>query len=374
MSNKQPNAQKQITNSVNMFAYGDAWGYVTEFVSFDKLKKNPVPPPRNLIVSDDTQMSIYTMKAIAAMTNNGTVLDELDFNDVTIQNNVRSSFARAYLMFYFDKDNNRAPGNTCMSALEKYHYSKQLTGREGSLGNDSLGCGTIMRTGWLGFLPYDRSTLANLAVLHSQVTHDDPVGWIVSAVLTLMMNDYAMAGNDEAVGDKDLFDELRGDKSLFDHAYRVVSELWAMNLDLLSYSEVSLDKVLRQVAVYRDHWDEIAGAIADMDEDSSLVPFVDVTVLFGEGWIADEALYNALAVVSLYRHDEDGLFKSLYRLVHTNGDSDSLAAIGGGLFAVAATDSVGIAWDHHGDVFSRFEERYQRELRGVQNYLLGQLS
>lgn len=352
--------EQQIEAAVYNFALGDAWGYVTEFKKFDDIKKNQYPMPSVLKVSDDTQMGLYTMKAIKTMSDNGVDFDNLDFRDEIVQDNIRNSFARSYLMFYFDEDNNRAPGMTCMTALEAYHYSSQITGLEGSLNNYSLGCGTIMRTPWIGLLPYSRETLANLAVLHSQTTHGDPAGWVVSAVLTLMINDYIQLTLD-TVNDSSLhnivpaFDSaFKDDNSMFDHALRIIEEIWQMNLDVLVDAEPDFLRITQQLLTYADHWGEIETTLVEVDDD-----FVDINAVFGEGWIATETFYNALGAVSLYSADSsENVLRGVKRLVYTNGDSDSIAAVGGVLWGVKSAVSA----TSTGEVLGSLENRYANEL------------
>lgn len=340
---------KKIDATVYNFAFGDAWGYVTEFKKFKDIKKKQYPVPNVLKVSDDTQMGIYTMSAVKSMLNYKDSLDDYDYGDVFVQNRVRNSFARAYLMFFFDADNNRAPGMTCMSALERYHYSVQVTGLEGSVLNNSLGCGTIMRTPWLGLLPYSQNTLANLAVLQSQVTHGDPVGWIVSAVLTLMINDYIF--NSENIHYN----------NMFEHALHSVSRLDEMNLELLQEHHNAIQVVVNQLSVYNQHWDEIASVLAESHDD-----FVDLNAIFGEGWIADQTLYNALAAVNLYSDESsENIFKGIKRLVYTEGDSDSIAAVGGALWGA----KTGITADEKENIMNNLEPRYKKELEDMVSFI-----
>ena len=80
-----------------------------------------------------------------------------------------------------------------------------------------------------------------------------------------------------------------------------------------------------------------------------------MTSFFGEGWVADETLYNAIIAVAAY--SSRSIYKGIQRLVWTNGDSDSLAAVGGA-FLGAFKGYEALQYD----VKSNLENRYQVEL------------
>ena len=340
---------KRIESTVYNFAFGDAWGYVTEFKDFGDIVKNQYQPPAVLKVSDDTQMGLYTMQALKNMVKFDVDFSKID--DIETINLIRRSFANSYIMFYYDNDNTRAPGTTCMSALDAYIFSAQRTGLEGSDHNNSLGCGTIMRTPWIGLLPLERSEMAALAVIQSQVTHGHPVSWIISAVLTLMINDFL---HEENIVDEDI--------SMFDHAVRVIDEIIAMELFVLSDFEMELNNVKTSLSRFADNWEAIAELIEEQNGN-----FVDVNKIFGEGWTADESLYNALGVCSLY-DDSSEIYSGIRRLVYTDGDSDSIAAIGGSLYG-AKYGSLAVSKEQ---IVNSLEPRYDGELSHMIDFICSQ--
>lgn len=339
----------KIDATVYNFAFGDAWGFVTEFKKFKNIVKNQYQPPTVLKVSDDTQMGLYTMQALKLM-----IKHDVDFSKIdepkTI-NRIRNSFAKAYVMFYYDNDNDRAPGMTCMGALEAYIHSPQLRGDEGAK-NNSLGCGTIMRTPWIGLLPLGRREMAGLAVIQSQTTHGHPVSWIVSAVLTLMIDDLLHKKN---------VDE--NDVSMFDHAIRAIDEIIDMDLALLSEFVVEMRAVKASLTNFANSWDSIEEVLSEADQRD----LVDVNRVFGEGWTADESLYNALGVCSLY-DDPSLIYAGVRRLVYTEGDSDSIAAIGGALFGA----KYGEFAVSKNSIISSLEPRYRDELNNMVEFIHSQ--
>lgn len=170
-------------------AVGDAFGYAVEFDSLAKIRKcfgeqgltRPVFQDGKLVVSDDTQMTLFTLEGILRCTDvNGELatpvwLDEvrhayLDWYDTQLGQQSASSVLRGRLAARPAMRVKRAPGNTCLSALK--------SGGQGSIErriNQSKGCGGVMRTTPLGFLqgmdPFD------LGIQAAALTHGHIDGW-----------------------------------------------------------------------------------------------------------------------------------------------------------------------------------------------------
>ncbi|GAB3847779.1 ADP-ribosylglycohydrolase family protein [Nesterenkonia populi] len=338
----------RIRSCVLLFALGDAWGRTTEFTSdYEQLLASPPPVPQELKVTDDTQMGLCTLEAIRTLRRRGITLEGLS-TDAGLQNTVRRAFADAYLEFAHDPDNDRAPGETVMTALAGYEAAMdKITGDEGA-DNSSLGSGTIMRTPWLGLLPYTRSTLMSLAVLQSQTTHGHPKGWAASAVLTLLVSDL-LNGRVSAPAHPEL---------LF-HAVRVIDEIRDMDSPLAEAMGEDLDALERDLLGFAARWYAVERTLDPSGEQQA-----DVNTVFGEGWTADETLFNVLGVASLYA--EETVIPAIRRLVMTRGDSDSIAAVGGAVIGLqhprnrAALDMIR----------GRLEPRYRKELDAAAEFLV----
>lgn len=360
-----------IVASMLLFAYGDAYGYVTEFMPHEQILKAKPDVPNVLTVSDDTQMSLYTIQAVEELSHHhGYDFSDDAFmatllSDEPTQNTVRREFARQYLLFASDADNNRAPGGTVMRALAEYEQSEQKTGLEGGSTNYSLGCGTVMRAPWLGLLPWSRKVITALSILQAQTTHGDPAGWLVSAVSSLLAHDLL-------TGKVDTFTE-----NLFDHALTLLDEIEGMETSLTAEmkkpgTETGYSDIERVRGDFRD----FSESYEDDSETLLLHPTVDVTSFYGQGWIADEALYNAVAVASLYSDgDEEDVLAGIKRLVYSNGDSDSIAAIGGAFFGARGSHANnGFAVHQHTlqNITESLEPRYRREITDAGNFILSQ--
>jgi ADP-ribosylglycohydrolase len=79
----------------------------------------------------------------------------------------------------------RAPGNTCLSAL-------RATSTFGSFAeNDSKGCGTVMRSAPFGFLarrPEDMPYMFDIAVESARTTHGHPPGYLSAGALAWIIS------------------------------------------------------------------------------------------------------------------------------------------------------------------------------------------
>ena len=142
-------------------AIGDALGYRVEFESLATIRRNHgeqgirlAAATGELEVSDDTQMSLFTLEGQLRAAKDGAPLIEairqayLDW--YRTQNgrwNARDRSQARGLVRHAVLWQRQAPGNTCLSALH--------AGGQGSVEkpiNDSKGCGGVMRTAPLGFL------------------------------------------------------------------------------------------------------------------------------------------------------------------------------------------------------------------------------
>lgn len=176
----------------------------------------------------------------------------------------------------------RAPGNTCLSALQ--------SGRAGSIDrplNDSKGCGGVMRAAPVGLLIGEPEKAFQLGCEVAALTHGHPGGWLPAGVLAAVV---ALVVNGEALG-------AAVDLSRRMLASRPASEETARALD-------------QAVALAR------GGPPSPEDLER-----------LGSGWVGPEAL--AIAVCCALAADEGR--SALLVSVNHSGDSDSTGAICGNL-------------------------------------------
>jgi ADP-ribosylglycohydrolase/protein-tyrosine phosphatase len=181
-------------------AIGDALGYEVEFIDLREIRarfgeagiRTPVLNQGKLIVSDDTQMTLFTMEGL---------IDSLKNRGTDKNAGIISSIRHAYMDWFHTQRGaahtggtpmkgwlghraemqvRRAPGNTCLSALG--------SGGHGSIGkpiNNSKGCGGAMRVAPIGLIGpgTDARTVFQLAAEASALTHGHPSGYLSAGVL-----------------------------------------------------------------------------------------------------------------------------------------------------------------------------------------------
>ena len=186
----------------------------------------------------------------------------------------------------------RAPGNTCLGALE--------SGKCGTLENlinHSKGCGGVMRVAPIGLYFNDQDVsirdIATIGAEAAAITHGHTLGWMPAASLVQIVHEVSQDDT-----------EIR-------------------------------DAVLRSLDTIRDTWPETkeresfislmtrAVDLADGDADD-----LDGIHELGEGWVGDEALAIAVYCAVRYKDDFD---RAIIASVNHNGDSDSTGAIAGNI-------------------------------------------
>jgi ADP-ribosylglycohydrolase len=188
----------------------------------------------------------------------------------------------------------RAPGNTCLSALSAERAGADRLARfGGQAGNNSKGCGGVMRSAPFGLLPPVPDavpTAFGMAVRAAGYTHGHPTGKLASGALAaiiagLVAGDDLQAALDAAVAELARHDGHGETTAALDKARRAARE--------------------RPVA---------AETVAEL----------------GAGWVAEEAL--AIAVYAALAHPEPAAFLDALALAVTHGgDSDSTGAICGNI-------------------------------------------
>jgi ADP-ribosylglycohydrolase len=256
-------------------AIGDALGYPTEFMSADGIKINYGPEgirdlPEPALFTDDTQMSIAIAEALIRT-------GEQDIESMM------AAVKEEFIKWRHSPENNRAPGKACLTGvgnLEKgIHWSKSGVER-------SKGCGSAMRAAPIGYLyQNDPAKLKEVAHATGVCTHGHPTGdaaCIGAAYLVKLALDGIFPEN-------------------------MISELLSFTKGISSEFDEAILKVEKCLG-----WE---------DEEKALA-------FLGEGWVGEEAV--ALALYCFLRYPDD-YRKVVIRGANTNGDSDSIACIGGSI-------------------------------------------
>lgn len=317
--------KEKIEGAVYGLALGDAWGYPYEFQKFSSSPDRSLIP-ETLVVSDDTQMSIYTIQGIID------ALDQMPLEDITtnsqLRDKTRKLIAEHYIKFYFDPDNNRAPGRTCMWAIKKLSTNSFHTGEEFQV-LMSKGNGANMRAPWISLLPLRDRDKESLGVVQAEITHGHAMAKYATQLTVRAMN-FILAKNIDVYAERPLIQRLL--ESIENDPHSLVREDFInqlLNMQRLYYNFLS-------------HEDE------------------DMATWFTSGVTADTALINVLAAVDAYGWSDraDIGFK---RLVQSSGDSDTMAAIAGAMIgAIQGPEFLRSLIEHRS-----FEERYMSELNAV---------
>lgn len=299
-------------------AIGDALGYPVEFLTYEKICrvygrdgiKDYALSEGKALMSDDTQMTLFTLGGLLAWDRENRKQSLNNQRDSQTKKNSWKEYVwNAYQDWLFTQEpyqcpnppricwlieepvmqGIRAPGNTCLSALEG-----GICGSMRHPVNNSKGCGGLMRTAPAAFWQdweYAESDRPAGAVI-AAMTHGHPLGFIPAAAF---VNIIRVCGNSKG---------LRYD---IEHA---------------------IDDTAGQ---FRD-WEEIAEFRKLMDKaiylaDESM-PDSEAIGKLGEGWTAEEAL--AIAVYCSLKHT-DNFEAAVAAAVNHSGDSDSTGSITGNI-------------------------------------------
>ncbi|WP_415959990.1 ADP-ribosylglycohydrolase family protein [Streptomyces sp. 021-4] len=297
--------KQAATGSLTGLALGDALGFPTEFndvpailAKFGPWRQMGLPTPA--IVTDDTQMTIALGRGIRTAMDSGLLTPERLVDPVR----------REFIAWYHSPENNRAPGNTCLTACRMLEFSPVW--QEASQ-TRSKGCGANMRVAPVGLVPgLSDEQRAGAAQLQAALTHGHPTALAASDLTARAV--LLLAQGAEPLG---LVGQLRSYAYENSGRYhtRWLGDLWRYAGDTSPEAFISRG------------WDECQGALAALQEalrDPS--PETDPCERTGDGWIAEEALATALHCFLLFPEDP---LTALRRAACTRGDSDSIACLAG---------------------------------------------
>ncbi|MEO0561838.1 MAG: ADP-ribosylglycohydrolase family protein [Chloroflexota bacterium] len=257
-------------------ALGDALGWPTEFRSLKQIKEMWGPdgirfPPDPALYTDDTQMTLALTEGLLDAGLNA----DLD----TQMNAIGEQFVD-----WMHNAPSRAPGGTCINGVERFENG--IPWRESGIVH-SKGCGSAMRVATIGYLyQHDTAKLVEVARASGIITHGHPAA-VAASIAAAYLVKLALDGVPP-------------------------SEYLAASLEITDGISEDFDQ-----AMYR------VGQAHFASEEQCLKHI-------GQGWVGEEAVGLALWCVQKYPED---YVAAVRRCANSNGDSDSVACIAGGISA-----------------------------------------
>ena len=321
--------QDRIRGSLVGGAMGDALGYPVEFLSYKNILErygdcgitrldtyqhwlSGAEQAGKSVVSDDTQMTLYTANGLLNAKRMGKpatvgILEaylEWYFTQVGMRSN---RFRDCWISNLPELNKRRAPGMTCMSALESLLRAREPV-------NYSKGCGGVMRIAPIALYAVaqkeegsDQSRLSIqeadlLAGDAARLTHKHPLGYIPAALESHLIYRLVQDGQPTR-------------KALVEYLYEGFEEIGKLYPHYSCEIEELSDLMNRAVSLSSNGQSD-----------------VDNIKMIGEGWVGDEALaiayYCALRYIGSF---EDALIAA----VNHSGDSDSTGAVCGNIIGAA---------------------------------------
>jgi ADP-ribosylglycohydrolase len=287
-------------------AVGDAFGYAVEFNSISDIHRKfgpagiqePSLTDGKLIVSDDTQMTLFTLEGILkgleepypSIENivESIRLLYLDWLETQGESHGSPRKSKGWLAHCPELRVRRAPGMTCTSSLRHGGHGtvkKPL--------NESKGCGGGMRSAPVGlFRRFDPGQAFVLGARSAAITHGHPSGYLSAGMVSVIVR-YLMDG-----------------------------------MDIHSATEKSL-QILKKWDGYEETLHTVTKALDIAKSASKDHP--ESVHSIGGGWVGEEALAIALYAVLV-----GGSYVEAVRIASNHdGDSDSTASIAGQIWGAS---------------------------------------
>lgn len=328
------NTQDKIRGSLIGGAAGDALGYPVEFMSYDAItakygqhgitEYDPNPKTGLAEISDDTQMTLFTATGVLLGVTRGMTrgiaapLESYCGHAYTTWYKMQrklplNEYEYSWLRDVPEMGANRAPGNTCMSAIESWNGHPKM----GIADNRSKGCGGIMRVApvalYLNRAPKGKGSISKVDSLGAHVaslTHGHPLGYMPAAALAHIIN--RLVYSDMTIKQA-VRDAIRGMEKHYEGKDYLD--------DMINLMELALD-------------------LAQNDDSD-----VNNIAVLGGGWVAEETL--AISIYCAVKYSDD-FSRALVAAVNHSGDSDSTGAVTGNIVGAAiGYDSIPEKWKQH---------------------------
>lgn len=313
----------RIRGSLIGGAIGDALGYPVEFLSWSNIKNKygttgitrydttqwwSEDTSNNgvAIVSDDTQMTLFTVNGILnSIKNKASVLPSIceayiEWLLTQIKKN-KKGFSQCWIRELPEMNACRAAGNTCINSLMDI-----MNGYDPR--NNSKGCGGVMRIAPIPLYGavdnrLDIKEVCHLAAEASKLTHQHPLGYIPSTFVAHLI--YRLA--------QDKHPTKESYRTYIKYGLSLISDMYPKHRDTVGEFILLVDR-----AMY---------LAKEADDDVKNIEYY-----LGGGWVAEETA--AIAVYCSLAHF-DNFERAIVAAVNHGGDSDSTGAVTGNILGAA---------------------------------------
>lgn len=257
--------------------------------------------------SDDTQMSLFTAEGLLSAIAGGKNFEKEILPYITqayeywyyTQTRPELKLSGSWLTHISSLWSRRAPGNTCLSALDSITLPNAAL-----VINNSKGCGGVMRVAPIGIFSATHPRLLDLehagylAGYAADITHKHPLSTLSSMALAMIVAECIQQDN---------IDRNKFKFIVINRVFKLLG-IWFKDDNYLAH----LYGLIQRALLYAESEESDADAIRAL----------------GEGWVVEETL--AIAIFSVMRHIDD-FEKCICCAVNHDGDSDSTGAVAGNI-------------------------------------------
>ena len=300
---KSSEVTDKIRGSLLGGAIGDALGYQIEFETGIKPKQVTKFKNDKGIISDDTQMTLFTAcallwretrwanRGIAPLLPDAIYLAYLDW--LGTQQRAPKHNMVSWISKIPELNVLRDPGTTCIETLS--------SGKPGTINepiNDSKGCGGIMRIAPIGLYVHQEDNAGEFSAMSCALTHGHPLAILSAYTLGLIIF------------------YVKRDWTIEEAVRAAISRMneWRPE-DYNSYKEQLTELLEKAISLSKDDVEDLV-AINQL----------------GSGWVAEEAL--AISIYCSLKH-KDSFEDAIVAAVNHDGDSDSTGSITGNIVGTA---------------------------------------
>lgn len=312
--------QDKVRGSLIGGAIGDALGYPVEFCNYREIQdrygeqgiaRYDLKPywldksehTGTAVVSDDTQMTMFTVCGLLNVQKNGSPLIEsikdayLEWLTTQNSNYTLDAAPQCWITEIPEMKVRRAPGNTCLTSL-------QGIANKNNPRNNSKGCGGIMRIAPIPLYAAVNNSMSivdadQLAGDAAQLTHHHPLGYIPAALMSHII--YRLLQDENPSRPKY--------ESYIHEGMEQMKELYAVSKTSLRVLDQLVNRALEL-------------SVNDLSDVENIEQHL------GGGWVAEETL--AIAIYCTHRYFDD-FEKAVVASVNHDGDSDSTGAVTGNI-------------------------------------------